>query len=120
MIYISPMMDEQTRAIPIRAIIPNPAQQLKPYMFGEMLIPVQSTRRSIAVPASAIQSEAQMHYVFVVLSDTVFEKRDVTLGTRYDGWTEIQNGLSTRDRIVTTGSFELKAEMLKASFGEEE
>jgi multidrug efflux pump subunit AcrA (membrane-fusion protein) len=57
--------------------------------------------------------------VFVAASDTRFEKRVIKTGLEQHGHVQVVDGLKEGDRIVTTGSFILKSELLKGELGEE-
>jgi len=43
----------------------------------------------------------------------------VTGPSRAGGWVHILSGVGSGDTVVTVGSFSLKSELLKSSFGEE-
>ena len=58
--------------------------------------------------------------VFVSTADpNVFELRPVRLGPESDGRYQIIEGLSVGDKVVTNGSFSLRAEWLKGNQGAE-
>jgi len=112
-IYISPVVDEHTRTITIRASIPNRNGRLKPQMFGELHIPVGGTSRGLIIPAESILTDNGEKYVFVATSDTTFERRDVLIGPAFDSMVEVKDGVKQGERVVTKGSFQLKSELMK-------
>jgi cobalt-zinc-cadmium efflux system membrane fusion protein len=64
------------------------------------------------VPTSAIQSDGGRYLVFVPQADgRSFEPRLVVLGVVRDDNTEIVHGIRDGERVVTSGSYVLKAEM---------
>ena len=64
---------------------------------------VESRKRCLCIPDSAVVSRlAGRGYVYVPVGDQ-FEKRPVVLGGSSDGWTEIVEGLSTSDSIIVEG-----------------
>ncbi len=112
-IYVSPIVDEHTRTITIRASIPNRNGRLKPQMFGELHVPTGGTAKGLIIPAESVQKENVDTYVFVATSDTTFERREVSLGTTFDSMVEVKDGITPGERVVTRGSFQLKSELMK-------
>ena len=112
-IYVSPIVDEHTRTITIRASIPNRNGRLKPQMFGELHVPTGGTTKGLLVPAESVQKENVETYVFVATSDTTFERREVSLGGTFDSMVEVKDGIKPGERVVTRGSFQLKSELMK-------
>jgi cobalt-zinc-cadmium efflux system membrane fusion protein len=116
-IYVSPIVDEHTRTITIRASIPNRNGRLKPQMFGEFHIPTGGNARGLVIPAESVHKDNLETYVFVARSDTAFERREVSLGIAFDSMVEVKDGIRPGERIVTGGSFQLKSELMKETFG---
>ncbi len=112
-IYVSPVVDERSRTITIRTSIPNRNGRLKPFMFGELHIPIGGTAKGLCIPAEAIQKDNDVAFVFVATSDSTFERRDIALGTMFDSMAEIKDGIMPGERVVTKGSFQLKSESMK-------
>jgi multidrug efflux pump subunit AcrA (membrane-fusion protein) len=88
-------------------------------MFGELRVPV-GKNEALVVPAEALAKIDNTDYVFVKKNDETFEKTPVTTGVTQNEYTEIRSGLKEGDIVVVKGSSYLKAELLKASSGEEE
>ncbi len=116
-IYVSPVVDEHTRTITIRASIPNRHGRLKPQMFGELHVPTGGTTEGLIVPAESVHKDNAETYVFVATSDTTFEQRNVSLGVSFDSMVEVKAGLKPRERVVAQGSFQLKSELMKEALG---
>ena len=116
-IYVSPVVDEHTRTITIRASIPNRHGRLKPQMFGELHVPTGGTTEGLIVPAESVHKDNAETYVFVATSDTTFERRNVSLGVSFDSMVEVKAGLKPRERVVAQGSFQLKSELMKEALG---
>jgi len=78
-----------------------------------------SSERTVpVVPGSAVQNINGEQIVFVATADpNVFELRSVRLGVESDGRYQVLEGLTVGDRVVTNGSFMLRAEWLKANQG---
>ncbi|MFZ1728894.1 MAG: efflux RND transporter periplasmic adaptor subunit [Bacteroidota bacterium] len=117
-VYISPIVDERSRTITLRASIPNPKGRLKPQMFGELHVPIGGTATGMLIDLESVQKDGEDTYVFAATSDTTFERRDVTLGATFDHKVEITSGINPGDRIVIKGAFQLRSELLKNDFAE--
>ena len=76
-----------------------------------------SSERTVpVVPTSAVQNINNQQTVFVATADpNVFELRPVGLGQESDGRYQVLEGLMVGDRVVTNGSFMLRAEWLKVN-----
>lgn len=116
--YIGDVVDETTRAVNVRCVIPNPGGLLKPDMFvrGTIITPVQ--RRVLAVPNHAVQTQEGKTVVFVQGDHPgEFETKEIQAGETVDGRTIIASGLAPGDRVVTRGAFTVKAQAMKAELG---
>ena len=115
--YISPQVDEKTQSIKVRVDVDNKEHLLKLGMFiyGDLLYGAKD-HAVVVVPDSAIQELNGESIVFVSENDRL-EVREVTIGRKVDGYTEIRDGLEAGEYVVTQGSFYLKSEKAKASFG---
>lgn len=115
--YVDPTLDPATRTAQVRVELANPGQALKIGMYVNVAFAVLDGSESTVpvLPASAVQNMNNQQVVFVVLSDPdVFAMRPVRLGPEANGRYPVLEGVSVGDRIVTEGSFLLRAEWLKS------
>ena len=91
---------------------------LKPEMFGLMNIPLSGSVKGIIVNSEAIEKMDESPVIFIAINDTTFKKRKVEPGIELDGKVEIIKGLNEGEKYVTKGTFYLKSELMKESFGE--
>jgi len=110
--YSGDVVDEASRTISMRAIADNREGKLKPGMFVSVDIPASSERPMVRVPLSAVQEHGGKSFVFVYSKDDLFERRDVTLGSRNTELVEVRTGLRRDEQVVTSGGFFLKSRML--------
>ena len=118
--YIQPSTGDGTRTFLARAVLPNPSLVLKPGMFGQIKITSMGANRYPYLPDEAIQKFGNESFVFIDQGDNRYQKRHVELSTRvHDGYL-IKSGVATGDRVVGSGSFKLKSELLKSQIGNED
>jgi membrane fusion protein (multidrug efflux system) len=98
---IDPVLNPQTRAVTVRAILPNGDKRLKPGMLLTVTIEAQA-RDSAAVPELAVVGDGDQTYVFV--NDKGKAKRiNVQTGIRQNGMVEILSGIQPGQRVITEG-----------------
>lgn len=104
---ISSRVDPVTRAVTIRAEIPNEDARLRPGML--MTVEVINNRRDvIAVPEEALVPLGSEQFVFIVKADDTVERRRVSIGLRRPGMVEILDGLQKGETLVVTGTMRLR------------
>lgn len=116
--YTSQLVDPQTRTIGIRARINNNNSMLKPEMFGLMQIPLSGSVKGIFISSESIEKIDENSVIFIAINDSTFEKRKIEIGAELDGKVEIKKGLNIGEKYVSKGTFYLKSELMKESFGE--
>ena len=119
--YIGAIVDSVSRTVKVRVEIPNPDELLKPGMFARAELVLTDDSTLIGIPDDAVQLHDGEQVVFVPEGEGRFAVRSITAGRlRAGGWVEVIDGLSRGDTVVARGSFSLKAQLEKESFGEEE
>ncbi len=118
--FVSPILDETTRLVPVIATIDNAGGL---WRVGEnvgvsVLLPA-SGDRSVAVPSAAVQMISDRPHVFVRTA-TGFRATPVTLGRTNGGAVTVTAGLTGEERIASTNSFTLKAELGKGAAKDED
>jgi membrane fusion protein, multidrug efflux system len=103
---IDPTVDPATRAVRVRALLPNPDQTLKPGML--LTVAVRSAERiSAAVPELAVVGEGEDRFVYVLGAENKVKRERIRAGSRQDGLIEVLGGLKPGARIVTEGVVKL-------------
>jgi RND family efflux transporter MFP subunit len=114
--YIDPNINQETRTAQARVELENPEQMLKLGMYvgvsfgalgnGELTAPI--------VSSSAVQNINNRQIVFAATDKpNVFAMKPVRLGAENNGRYVVLEGLNVGDKVVTEGSFLLRAEMVK-------
>ncbi len=81
---------------------------LLPGSFVELFIKTQTNMQAITVPNGAIIEEMGNYFVFVQLTPELFEKQAVRKGVTDGVRTEITEGISAGDRVVSKGAILVK------------
>ncbi len=117
--YLDPRVEAQTRTAQVRIEVGNPHEMLKLGMFvdvnfGSAATAANSAQPVASVPRAAVQVIGAQQVVFVETAQAgVFAQRAVQAGPEANGFVPIYAGLSAGERVVTEGSFLLRAESLK-------
>jgi membrane fusion protein (multidrug efflux system) len=98
---IDPVLNPQTRAVTVRAILANTDRKLKPGMLLTVTIEAQA-RTSLAVSEIAIVGEGDQSFVYVVDKGTA-KRVAVRTGLHQNGMVEILSGLAAGQPVVTEG-----------------
>ena len=116
---IGAIVDPRTRTIKVRVVLDNADGALKPGMFATVKVAgtAGEAREGLFVPASAVQRDGEKSIVFVPVGEREFQLRTIETGVRTGEWIEVVHGLAAGERVVTTGSFQLKSEARRESFG---
>lgn len=111
------MMKPEMRTISVRIELPNPDGDMKPGMYADVVFHAgEGEPAMVAAPDSAIINSGTRQVVLVVKGEGRFEPREVKLGRRGDGYTEITEGLEVGEEVVTSATFLIDAESnLKAA-----
>jgi cobalt-zinc-cadmium efflux system membrane fusion protein len=118
--FVSPILDPQTRQVPIIARLDNGGGQ---WRVGESIkasiqLPGRTGSSTITVPQVALQTIAGKPVVFVRTA-TGFLATPVIPGPLNGDRVTILSGLTGREQIAATNSFTLKAELGKSAAGED-
>ncbi len=117
--YVGAIVDTTSRTVKVRVELSNPDLALKPGMFARANLVLHDRDELVGIPESAIQTVDGRTVVFVPEGDGQFRVTPVEAGpVRTGAWVEILGGLDLGETVVTSGSFSLKSELMKESFGE--
>jgi multidrug efflux pump subunit AcrA (membrane-fusion protein) len=114
--YVDPTLDPATRTAQARIDLANPGQAMKIGMFVNVAFAALGGAESTTamIPKSAVQHVNNQQVVFVETgTPNTYAMRPVKLGPEVNGQYPVLEGLTVSERIVTDGSFLLRAEWLK-------
>jgi membrane fusion protein, heavy metal efflux system len=101
--YIAPSVDPTTRRVPVRCVVANPGQRLKPEMFASFRI-ANLNASALTVSQKAVVRDNERKVVWVLRDGKELVRRSVETGLEQDGWVEIRSGLQPGDRVISDGA----------------
>jgi cobalt-zinc-cadmium efflux system membrane fusion protein len=116
---IGTALDKASRTAKVRIAVANADGKLKPEMFAAVDIAV-ARRQALTIPKTAVQEEGGQRFTYVKTGPHQYVERRVDLGPSTGDFVEVTKGLQPGETVVAKGSFDLKAQARKGSFGEEE
>jgi membrane fusion protein, copper/silver efflux system len=117
-VFIDPVLDPRSRTVKVRLTFPNPTGELKPEMFGEVVLETPR-REGLRIPPDAVIDSGTEKIVFVALGNGKFQPRKVKVGEGDEAQLEVVAGLDEGEQVVTRANFLVDSESrLRASLGE--
>ncbi|HKG07582.1 MAG TPA: efflux RND transporter periplasmic adaptor subunit [Pedobacter sp.] len=104
---IEPGVNVQTRTLQIKALVPNPANELFPGSFAKIKLKLSTTKDAILIPNEAIIPVLKGKTVFVSRNGRA-QQVPVETGTRTSENIVVTSGLKVGDTVMTTGAMALK------------
>ena len=101
-LFVSDVLDPDTRRTKVRIAFENPGTRLKPGMFANATF-FAPKQVAPTVPASALVLKDDTNQVFVEVAPWTFEARPVEIGFQQDAQVMIRSGLRAGDRVIIKG-----------------
>jgi RND family efflux transporter MFP subunit len=98
---ISPSVNQQTRAFPFEALVPNPRGLLKPGTFVRVKLTTNHVEQLLTLPYAALQYRYGVNRAYVVTGDSI-TGREVKVGDRLGDRIEILGGVQAGDVVALT------------------
>ena len=108
--FVQPVVDVQTRTVDVRIALPNPDGDLRPGLYGTVLIEEPGSGPVLTVPRSAVLDSGTRQAVLVETGPGRFAPRDVSLGRRGGDRIEVLDGLAEGEQVVVSANFLIDAE----------
>lgn len=108
--YIGQIVDESSRTVKVRCIVPNPENKLLPAMFASIEVQSDPEDLAVVVPLTALFTEGQSVWVYVNIGDYHYQKRWVKTGLRLKDRAVVLEGLNVGEQLVIDGALLLRAE----------
>ena len=107
--YIYPYLDEKTRTVKVRLEFPNSTLKLKPDMYVNAEIKIDSGKH-LAVPEEAVLDTGLRKVIFIDKGNGHYEPREIKLGSKLDGHYQVLSGLQVGEKIAASSVFLLDSE----------
>ena len=104
-------VDQNTGAIQLAALFPNPGNVLRPGQYGKVRAVMHVQWNALLIPQAAVTEQQGSYLVDVVRSDNRAEVRQIQVGERTGTMWVIQHGLKAGERVVVQGQQNLKPGM---------
>ncbi|WP_068471072.1 efflux RND transporter periplasmic adaptor subunit [Candidatus Protochlamydia phocaeensis] len=118
LIYVSPIIAEETITAKAIAELDNPQGIWRPGVFVNVTIATEEATFPLVIPKEAVQNSDGKDFVFVSTPNGL-ERRFVKLGRSDNENIEIVSGLKPGEQYVADKTFLLKAELEKSSAEDE-
>jgi multidrug efflux system membrane fusion protein len=105
---IDNQVDSKTGTFKLKAVFANEKKNLWPGAFVSVRLVVEDSRKTIAVPAAAIQRGPDGAYVYVIDALYKARMRPVSVDLVQDGYAAVKSGLSVGESVVVEGQFKLR------------
>lgn len=105
---VEPKIDQNTRTVQARALIPNTGGELAPGSYVEIEIVLEDLQNSILVPTDVIIPDLEGESIFLYKNGKALLQR-VDTGLRTKDEIQITTGLSVGDTLIVSGLIQLRA-----------
>ena len=104
-------VNENTGAIQLAALFPNPGNVLRPGQYGKVRAVVRTQQSALLIPQAAVTEQQGSYLVAVVEKDGRVALSSVQVGERTGTMWVIRSGLKPGDRVVVEGQQNLRPGM---------
>lgn len=101
---VSPVVDSTSRTIQIKLAVSDGSGELRPGMFAVITLVTKEASGAMVVPSSALKSYNNKDIVYVIDSDGIARRKEVSVGLTNDTSVQLLSGVSFGDRVVVSGS----------------
>ena len=117
-VHLGTVVDESSRVVPITYELPNPDGRFRVGMMAEVQVATRTVSEVVAIPEQAVVMDNGRPIAFVMLEGETFQRRELELGIRDNGFVEVISGVEASERVATKGAYALKlASQSPSSFG---
>ncbi len=113
--YVYPTLNAKNRTLRVRLKFDNPNLSLKPNMFAQVTIHINSDQPVMMVPKESVIRTGKQDRVVLALGDGRFKSVAVTIGRVNSTNIEVLAGLNEADVVVTSAQFLIDSESSKSA-----
>jgi membrane fusion protein, heavy metal efflux system len=115
LLNIGSVIDPATRSVPLILEVQNDKSQLRIGLQGNLSMPTGEKSRGLAIPEGAIVDDKGVPIAFVQKEGETFERRELELGLKSEGYAEVKSGLKPGERVVSKGAYRVHLGSLSTS-----
>jgi multidrug efflux pump subunit AcrA (membrane-fusion protein) len=115
LVNIGNVIDPATRSVPLILEARNDEGRLRIGLHGDLAIATGEKIRGLAIPLSAIVDDKGISVAFVQAEGETFERRELELGIRSEGYAEVKSGLKAGERVVNKGAYRVHLASLSSA-----
>lgn len=108
--YVYPILDPKTRTLRVRLKFDNPDGKLKPNMFANISLKPKIDGKVINIPRESVIRSGNMTRVVLAQGEGKYRSARIKVGREADDRVEVLEGLTTKDKVVTSAQFMLDSE----------
>lgn len=101
-------IDQNTGTIRLKAVFPNPHDQLWPGQFIDARVLVRMQKGALTIPSTAVQRGPDGMFTYVVKTDQTVEMRPLRVGEESGSVMVVQAGLAEGEKVVTSNQYRLQ------------
>jgi multidrug efflux pump subunit AcrA (membrane-fusion protein) len=118
LVNIGSIVDPATRTVSVVYEMPNPEGLFRVGMFANVYLETRTAREVVAIPEGAIVMDTGRPTAYVLIDGENFQRRELVVGLRDNGFVEVKSGVTEGERVVTKGAYAIKLTSLSpASYG---
>lgn len=107
---VLPDVNQVTRTIKVRIVLPNKGRRLLPGMFATVRFDSGEQKEALTIPSESVIRTGQRSIVMVDAGKAGFMTTEVKTGREASGMVEVLDGLKAGQKVVTSGQFLIDSE----------
>ncbi|MCP4521090.1 MAG: efflux RND transporter periplasmic adaptor subunit [Cytophagales bacterium] len=100
--YVGKYINAMNRTFLVHVDIPNPKGVYLPNLLSVVHFGNEFVKDAVIIPTKVLQNDGKHDYVFTI-ENGVSHKKNLTIGSSYDGQTVIKEGLAAGEKLVVEG-----------------
>jgi membrane fusion protein, multidrug efflux system len=101
--FVDAAVDPRNGTLPLRVVVPNPDDVLRPGQFMRVIFPGKPNPNAILVPQKAVQDMQGKRSVYVLSQDNKVTSRDIIANNRSGNNWVVDKGLRPNETIIVEG-----------------
>ena len=101
--FASNTLSTSTGTLQLRAELPNVDLSLLPGYYAKVMVEYGKPHQAILIPALAVQTDQQGHYIFVMDDAKVAHRQNIVVGQKFGKLVEVTTGLTASQSAIING-----------------